>query len=172
MADVAVREATARDAEAIAGIHVRAWQSAYAHLLAADFLAGIDLDVRVERWTTMLEHPAPGLRTLAAVESGVVLGFASWGPGRGKAKPYEHELFSIYLEPERVGTGVGKALMDSVLDEMHQLGLPGAFLWVFGDNPRTRRFYETAGWYADGAEQAGDFGGVSPIQVRYRIDFS
>jgi hypothetical protein len=41
---------------------------------------------------------------------------------------------------------------------------------VLEDNPRTRRFYELAGWHADGAAKEEEWLGTTIREVRYRID--
>jgi ribosomal protein S18 acetylase RimI-like enzyme len=45
-----------------------------------------------------------------------------------------------------------------------------AVLWVLEDNPRTRHFYERAGWHADGGVTNGEWLGTVTREVRYRID--
>jgi RimJ/RimL family protein N-acetyltransferase len=40
-------------------------------------------------------------------------------------------------------------------------------LWVFRDNARARRFYEKAGFTADGAEERSELGGAVLHDVRY-----
>jgi RimJ/RimL family protein N-acetyltransferase len=41
-------------------------------------------------------------------------------------------------------------------------------LWVLPGNARARRFYERAGWAADGTEKTSEAFGVSFDEVRYR----
>jgi hypothetical protein len=48
-------------------------------------------------------------------------------------------------------------------------GFREAILWVLEDNPRTRRFYERAGWQADGGSQEEEWLGTTVREVRYRI---
>ena len=45
-----------------------------------------------------------------------------------------------------------------------------AALWVLEDNPRTRRFYELAGWSCDGGSKDEEWLGTSVREVRYRIN--
>jgi RimJ/RimL family protein N-acetyltransferase len=45
-------------------------------------------------------------------------------------------------------------------------------LWVLATNERARRFYEKAGWHADGAEAPHDVGGTTHTVVRYRRSLS
>ncbi len=46
-------------------------------------------------------------------------------------------------------------------------GQPRGFLWVLKGNARARRFYEIAGFAADGAEEAYEVDGVPVPEVRY-----
>jgi hypothetical protein len=41
-------------------------------------------------------------------------------------------------------------------------------LWVLAGNARARRFYEIAGWVADGAERTSEVFGATVSEVRYR----
>ena len=43
-------------------------------------------------------------------------------------------------------------------------------VWVFEANPVARRFYEAAGFRADGARSTIDFDGVPLDEIRYRLD--
>jgi hypothetical protein len=47
-------------------------------------------------------------------------------------------------------------------------GFTAATLWVLGTNVRARRFYEIAGWVADGAVKTDHRGDVELREVRYR----
>jgi RimJ/RimL family protein N-acetyltransferase len=48
-------------------------------------------------------------------------------------------------------------------------GFGEAILWVLEDNPRTRRFYELAGWRAEGGSKDGEWLGTFVRELRYRI---
>ncbi|NMO37509.1 hypothetical protein HG826_28780 [Streptomyces sp. GMY01] len=49
-------------------------------------------------------------------------------------------------------------------------GRPRMFLWVLKGNTRARRFYERAGFRADGAEEPFEADGVTVPEVRYATD--
>jgi GNAT superfamily N-acetyltransferase len=100
---------------------------------------------------------------------GDVVGFSHVGPARGE--PAEvGELYAIYVVPEAWGVGVGRALMAESLARLRSEQFPAAILWVLEDNPRTRRFYELAGWAADGGVKDEEWLGTTIREVRYRID--
>ena len=51
--------------------------------------------------------------------------------------------------------------------ELRRLGHRNVVLWVLEDNPRARRFYERAGWEADGAQRGIEIFGMTVPEVRY-----
>ncbi len=76
-------------------------------------------------------------------------------------------LEQLYVEPEAIGTGVGRPLLDAVKAER-----PGGLsLYVFARNERARRFYEAAGFVL--VEQ-GDGSGNEEREpdIRYRWESS
>ena len=158
-----LRPATAADALAIETIRVRGWRTAYRHVLPADALDGMPIDGG--RWRGRLESPPAGWSTFVAEGDGAVLGFAAVGPSRDE--PGIGELYAIYVEPDEWSTGAGRALLRRAEAELER-EYAEATLWVLEDNPRARRFYEIAGWAADGARKAEPRWGVRAPEVRYR----
>ena len=49
-----------------------------------------------------------------------------------------------------------------------ETGFSAATLWVLETNARARRFYESAGWAADGATKTDRRGDIELREVRYR----
>jgi GNAT superfamily N-acetyltransferase len=99
-------------------------------------------------------------------ETGVVVGIAHVGPDR--EHPERGELWMINLEPEAWGKGLGRELLEQATDELRTAGYEEAVLWVLDANARARRFYEIAGWAADGTAKREDMGGSIVTEVRYR----
>jgi ribosomal protein S18 acetylase RimI-like enzyme len=164
---VQVRPAQVEDAAAIADVHVRTWQAAYAHVFGAERLAELDVQVRTTVWQRWLEEPQPHWAVFVAEEQGRVVAFGWAGESREAAD--EGELYAIYALPEAWGSGAGPALMDAALASLRDAGFREAILWVLEDNPRARRFYERHGWQTDGARREGGHLGVEVVEARYRI---
>jgi GNAT superfamily N-acetyltransferase len=158
-----VRGAVPEDAKAIAGVHVRAWQGAYAHVFPAEELAGLDVPSRVRYWRDGIRA---GWTVLVTDD---VSGFASVGPARDPDADGQGELYAIYVAPECWGSGAGHALMTAAIQALRDAGFAEAVLWVLDDNPRARRFYEREGWTADGAVKDDVFLDTSVREVRYRV---
>jgi ribosomal protein S18 acetylase RimI-like enzyme len=79
------------------------------------------------------------------------------------------ELYALYVAPAWWSAGAGRALMGSVLAALGEARYLRAVLWVLADNVRARRFYERAGFAADGATNVlAGLGGV--LEVRYVRD--
>jgi GNAT superfamily N-acetyltransferase len=165
-----VRAARPADARAIAEIHVAGWRAAYRGHMPDDFLAALSVEQREEQRRRDLESPrSPEQRTWVAEDGGRIVAFAITGPCRDEdAGPGEGELFALYADPARWGTGAGRALMEHVLADFAARGIPALALWVLDGNARARRFYERAGLAADGGEKSATFGGTALREVRYR----
>jgi ribosomal protein S18 acetylase RimI-like enzyme len=160
-----IRDARPEDAGAIAGVRRRGWQAGYAHVFPAEALAGMPVDGDREFWAGRLERNLPRAAVVVCELGGTVAGFASVGPARGDAAG---ELYAIYVDPENWGAGLGQALIAAAEARLAEAGFAEAILWVLDDNPRARRFYEAAGWEADGGTKQDTFFGVEVTEVRYR----
>lgn len=139
---VTVRVAVPEDAEAIATVHVRAWQEAYAHLLPAAFLEALDPRDRLERWRRIIDEPL--IAVCVAEVNAAVVGWATAGPGREAEAVRPLELEGIYVLAGAHGSGAGQGLLDAVIDDRP------AFLWVAEHNPRAEAFYRRNGFRRDG----------------------
>lgn len=141
-----VRPAEAGDAEAMAAIHLQAWQESYGHLLSEKFFA--DRKARLpERAQQYRAHIAGPNTWVVAEADGELVGLAAGGPGSDEDRPGETALFMIYALRRVHGTGVGQALLDAVI------GREAAYLWVLEDNPRAQAFYRRNGFVPDGKRE-------------------
>jgi ribosomal protein S18 acetylase RimI-like enzyme len=66
-------------------------------------------------------------------------------------------ILSIAVDPNRQGSGVGRALMDAAEAEARRRGFGGMHLTVHPQNDQAIRFYKSLGWACDaeGAEWNG-----------------
>jgi GNAT superfamily N-acetyltransferase len=174
--DFVIRPAMVDDAEAIGSIHVRAWRHAYRGRMPDELLDGLSIERRQEGWTRALSGAAsPEARVFVAERDGRVIGFVNTGPPQDRndaeaGRPGTAELYAIYLEPDVIGTGIGRALFATAVEDLRTRGYLEAFLWVLESNAQTRRFYERAGWWAVGEPKVVDWYGHGISEVRYRIE--
>jgi len=163
---VTVRSATVGDAPALGRVHVRAWRAAYRGQMPDDYLDGLRPEEREAGWERGLRRDRARDPVLVAERDGRVVGFAvvrAAGDPEGAG-----ELAAINVDPDHWGTGAGRALLAVAHAELARLGYEEAVLWVLPGNHRARRFYEVAGWVADGTERTDEVLGVVVAEVRYR----
>lgn len=163
------RHATIEDAAGIADIHVRTWQSTYRGLLPEDALAAMTPEQRLPIWVRIFSNPNSPLRVFVAERNDALVGFVSIGPAQVATEEADAgELFAIYVDPARQGTGVGRALMARAEAAMIDAGVDLAILWVMEGNERAQRFYHEHGWLPDGAAKDDVLFDVPVREVRFR----
>jgi len=165
---VMIRDATLADAEWLAEIHVRSWQAVYAGLFPDEFLAGLSVERRAEGWRQFISTSSDRSVGLVIEEGGRVAGFSRLGCADD---PTIGEVYAIYLHPDYWGRGIGRQLMASSEARLKGMGFEEALLWVLEGNTLARRFYQAAGWHADGGLKIEPIGGIDANEVRYRKRF-
>lgn len=152
------------DAPAIAAIHVRAWQAAYAGIIPSDYLAGLSEQAKTVFW----QHELAVNRSvvLVAIIDGEVVGWASGGHCRDTDIDGGAEVYAIYVSPEFWARGIGGQLMRKIETAIS----PGSIitLWVLRQNQHAIAFYRKVGYDFDGVEKTVQLGGVSLSEVRLK----
>ncbi|MFC8195472.1 GNAT family N-acetyltransferase [Streptomyces sp. NPDC057298] len=163
-----VREMALADCPRVAEIRVRGWQSAYRGLMPRSYLDGLDVAAETTRRRTHFEQAGEGVVNLVAERGGEVVGWACHGPYRDGGQPTgDAELYAIYVAPDRIAGGVGRALLRESTARCAAAGHGRMLLWVLRENASARRFYERSGFTADGAEEPFEVEGVEVPEVRY-----
>ena len=89
---------------------------------------------------------AASLPVLVAVESGAVLGFASYGPFRAwPAYKYSVEL-SVYVDESVRGRGIGSGLVRAILATARERDLHVVMAGITADNAVSLRLHEKLGF--------------------------
>jgi len=147
-----IRPATVDDVDAFVSMKNDAWRWAYADILPAEHLATLTIEEQAGWWRARLAEPDPtGDVVFVAVDGEGVVGVAGAEPSRDDdAGPSTGELGMLYLRPDHVGQGLGRALHDRALGALRDAGFDRATLWVLEANARGRGFYEHLGWTPDG----------------------
>lgn len=143
MPSYSVRPAAARDAKAIAEIHVAAWQAAYADLMPDDYLKTMTLEKRLAYWREAIEFSEPQL--LVASVGDQIAGFVGFDRSRDKGtRSSVGELWAQYVAPAHWGQGAGLALWDGARDGLKEEGCTQVTVWLLLRNQRALQFYEHA----------------------------
>ncbi|MEV0244315.1 GNAT family N-acetyltransferase [Streptomyces sp. NPDC050674] len=160
---------TLDDCDSVAEIRVRGWQRAYRGMMPQTYLDGLSVREDAERRRAHLSRGDGGVVNLVAEgHHGDLVGWACHGPYReGEVLTGGAELYALYAHPDRVGQGVGRALLTESVARCSAAGHGRLLLWVLKENVRARRFYERAGFGADGTEEPFEVEGVVVPEVRY-----
>jgi GNAT superfamily N-acetyltransferase len=143
-------------------VQVASWQAAYPGLIDQAFLDSLDVDDRTRSWDRLLKQPRG--RVMLAEESGAIVGFCAVGPA---IEDDWGEVFAIYLDPARWGSGLGRELLAAGEGALAEAGHQRALLWVLDGNTRARSFYERQGWHLGKPIRIEAIGGSDVTQVRY-----
>ena len=164
-----IRAATPSDTKAISVVHVTAWQHAYRGQLPEEFLSSLSLPDRERMWGESLERTDNDIYVYTS-ESEVVEGFVHFGASRDGdgITTSEGEVFAIYLLPDSIRRGTGRALLASAERELERRGYKQFVLWVLETNTPARAFYEAMSYRVDGAVKTLSLSGREFGQVRYR----
>lgn len=157
-----IRTAELSDARGVARVQVTSWQAAYPGLIDQAFLDALDVDDRTDSWYRILRQPRGSV--LVADENAAVVGFCALGPS---IDDDWGEVFAIYVDPDRWGTGVGRDLLAMGERELAGAGFARALLWVLEGNRRARAFYQRQGWSLGKPMRIESIGGSDVNEVRY-----
>lgn len=175
MADAAVRPALPTDAAEIARIQQVTWQSAYAAILPAEVLAGLDVEETERLW---LEAVTTGPATvLVATEGEWVVGFCAAGPAPTEeiaaadgALPVDADstaLVSVLLVEPRWGRrGHAGRLLATASARLREQGAQRGVTWVAEADQASLKFFRSAGWDTDGTIRTLDAGGRPLRELR------
>ena len=144
-----IRNATLKDAEAIARVHVESWQAAYDGLIAHEYLQSMSADERLPKWEQLIRECHATHHVLVVEEDQRILGFSHI---RLRTELEEltgswYELHAIYSVPAAWGRGIGSALLKESLSI--QSNCVGCYLWTLEGNERAQHFYERHGFQRD-----------------------
>ncbi|MCX4578619.1 GNAT family N-acetyltransferase [Streptomyces sp. NBC_01571] len=168
MSGVRVREMTLADCDRVSEIRVRGWQAAYKGLMPQSYLDSLSTEQDAARRRGRFGQGGGAVVNLVAERAGEVVGWACHGPYRdGEVRATDVELYAIYVDPDRTGAGVGRALLREAAERCATAGYERMLLWVLKENTGARGFYEHAGFGPDGAEEPFEAGGVEVPEVRY-----
>lgn len=145
-----IREARLGDLDAAARVRAACWRESFAGTVPDEVLANADAwapDVAAS-WAADLRDRG-ATYWLVVDDHGVIVGVAHADAAFEADAPAPLELKTLYVLDRAKGSGVAAALLHRAIgDEVP------AYLWVIEGNARAVRFYERAGFRADGAVRA------------------
>lgn len=164
-----VRHAELSDAREIAEVQVASWKSAYRGLIADSLLDNLKVEVREQRWETILNDSSS--RVFVFESAGHIAGFIAIrtnGDEDINAKTVG-EIGAVYLAPNEWRKGYGTQLVNTAIATLKGQGFAQVTLWVLRNNQRAIEFYEALGFQPDGATKIDTReNNVQLHEVRYR----
>jgi ribosomal protein S18 acetylase RimI-like enzyme len=137
-----VRPARLEDAKAIAKIEVETWRSTYAGMLPDRVLLNMSERRQTSSWASFLRHRPEDV--MVALAGGAITGFGNCGTQRDSTIRFAGEIYTLYVAPDRQGSGLGRNLLLSLFQRLVTTGHATALVWVVRANPG-RFFYERLG---------------------------
>jgi GNAT superfamily N-acetyltransferase len=167
-ADLRVRPAEPDDAEAMVQLTASGWRTAYRGMVPDSYIERLPISGWRHDIAAGLRSPEGDSFTwIADVEGGAAGYCFVAAPGREEPKGSRvAELVAIYVEPSRWGQGLGRALMESSLEEATRHSYEEIVLWTFERNERARAFYDQLGWHDDGARRPHRASGAATLRFR------
>lgn len=137
-----IRRADPQDADAIAGVHDRAWRGAYAGIIPHRALNAMIGRRGPRWWANAIRRSA----TVLVMEiGGEIAGYATLGRNRAKELRQGGEIYELYLSPEYQGIGLGRRLFQAAREMLAAHGFEGLVVWALEENTGAMSFYVGAG---------------------------
>lgn len=149
------------DRSEISKVYEESWKFAYKGIVPQSYLDSIPEG----RWASKVD--SLDRKTLVCVESGKIIGTTSFSKSRFAQFSDWGEIISIYLLPNYMGRGYGKALLEAAVAELKTMDYKNVFLWVLEENSRARKFYEKMGFTLADDCLDDNIGGKNLREIRY-----
>jgi len=149
--EFAIREAVIEDAAAIARVNQLTWLHAYRGLIPDSTLDSLDLESLTDRWMQNLRPDNPRSNTFVVIHGDSIIAYSRFYPSvdPDDDKDRVATVGSMYVIPEFARKGIGRELMQVVLEAAETHDFREATLHVLAANKRARKFYEDLGWEKD-----------------------
>ncbi|WP_254620154.1 GNAT family N-acetyltransferase [Vibrio metschnikovii] len=143
-----VRKALLSDVDKIACIHVNSWAYAYSGLMPQSYIDSYTFEKRQKLWLNIIQRELA--EVLVADCDVKVGGFLCFGQPKTLKGTDVYELSSIYIDPGKIGTGVGQSLYDECESMLRKLKARKVSLWALDSNEYALNFYIKQGFIATG----------------------
>ncbi|MFC7279327.1 GNAT family N-acetyltransferase [Paractinoplanes rhizophilus] len=142
MSDLTIRPMTAADADAVLAIY-----QAGLHGGDASF------EHTAPDWAAFDASKLPAHRLVAVDDAGVVLGWVAVSPVSGRAVYAGVVEHSVYVDPAERGCGVGRALLDALIDSTERAGIWTIQSGIFPENTASLALHRAAGFRTVGVRE-------------------
>ncbi len=150
-----LRNANINDIEGLALASTNCLNEIYNNVLSEDALEGFTVTKAIKKWRNeFVDQTGDADKAILLIEneSSNIVGYSVCGLAKAASKNFlgDSEIFSLYVEPDHQGYGLGKALMLANARWLISRGLFCGGIWVSESNELGRRFCEDLGAREDG----------------------
>ncbi|WP_325199590.1 GNAT family N-acetyltransferase [Oscillibacter sp.] len=145
----------------VSRIYEESWKSAYRGIVPQAYLDGIPAGL----WAANLDQG--DRQSLVLEKGGRLVGTVCVSPSRWPDYPDFGEIVALYLLPEYMDKGYGKALLTAAVETLAVQGYRDILLWVLEENHRARAFYEKQGFHYSGERMEHAVGGKPLGELLY-----
>lgn len=141
---IIIRDVKKEDLKSVAEITVNGWKTAYRGIIDDEFLDNLSIE---ENYKTRLNDYAENGFVVAVLNNEVV-GFGRYRTGNYYKEEYpnvDSEIVALYVKPEYKYNGIGKKLVNYVINQFKENGYTQMIIWCLKDNYPSRAFYEKMG---------------------------
>ncbi len=140
-----IRPVKKEDMEVVAKIHVDTRRKTYEGVIPNDTLSRRTYERQKDKWINNLYYndDVECIMYVAENEFGEIVGFAAADINTVK-NIYGSQLTSIFVLPEFQKQEIGKKLVKTLANAIHEKGIKNMLLWIVEDAP-TRGFYDSLG---------------------------
>jgi ribosomal protein S18 acetylase RimI-like enzyme len=163
---IAIRRASADDAQEIARVRIECWRATYRGMIPDAYLDAMDVDASTALWTRVLSASPNTTSVVVADDDGEVVGFAAGNMLEEPRHALDAELSAVYVRRDRQRTGIGCRLVDAVARGQRAHGAHGLIVWVIAANKGARAFYERLGGSLL-VEQPFEWDGMPLVEAGY-----
>jgi L-amino acid N-acyltransferase YncA len=137
-----VRKAVLRDAKGVSKVQVDCWKTTYKDIVPDAYLNQMTYESREQKWKEIILNSNV---FVAENDEGKIIGFSNGGIERtGNYQTYMGELYAIYILKEYQRNGIGRLLLQPIIDELTKQDIFSMIVLVLEAN-NSRMFYETLG---------------------------
>ena len=139
---ITIRRADCHDLRQISYVHVDTWRDAYRGIIDRQVLDKLSYSRSQENWKRCQDKMSEYF--YVAEREKVVVGFIIGGRQRQEELIYDAEVYAMYVLPEFQKQGIGKMLLQQLVQDFHRENWQQFLIWCLQKNP-TKAFYESLG---------------------------
>ena len=165
--EITFRRATIADSLAVARVHVQSWRESFKGIVPQSFLDKMSVQDRARAFRTGFADDDYRMFIAETPKNGLI-GFADFGKARKTDRPYQAELYAIYLLRDFQRQGVGRKLFTLGVESLVGGGMNSMYVLTLKASPY-KSFYEKMGGRVVDRE-AIVIGGVKYAELIYGWD--